>query len=447
MGSAPSRAPSRADGPPLPPRPAYICQPCWGGPFAMNLGLFHETIVGIEPRNKKDESKHITDGGYRYATTWSSTKARAAAGCVWCQFLLTHLYTPWSNKLKVTVGIQELDGPNPVTFTPADTDMLWVAADGGPVTTVIDAYLYTTEEDPAAKYIVARNPILDVGSDRALALARASLDECIHEHDRCAALLAPTDAGGVLPTRLVDCTNPARPRLVSTAGQRGIYIALSYVWGEDQPHKTTTLNMSAYETEGLETSQLPQTIRDAIRVTHALGFQYLWLDTLCIIQDSDEDKRHELAVMHRIYHEAFLTIIAASATKVSEGFLQDRAPAVLHTDGLGDTKVVTELALPFICPSYPPDTPTGNAPSSAAAPRVGTVHVVPRASSLAGEVEAYNHSMEPISTRAWCLQEYLMSPRALLFTSQTLQFRCHTATHNVGRSFYHAPPPTPLVRG
>ncbi|EIW52269.1 uncharacterized protein TRAVEDRAFT_135799, partial [Trametes versicolor FP-101664 SS1] len=92
-------------------------------------------------------------------------------------------------------------------------------------------------------------------------------------------------------------------------------------------------------TAGINPANLPQTIRDAIYVTHELGMQYLWADTLCIIQDSGQDKRRELARMHRIYRDAHLTIIASDARKVSEGFLQDRPDAA-----------VRDVVLPFVCP-------------------------------------------------------------------------------------------------
>ncbi|OJT10721.1 hypothetical protein TRAPUB_12753 [Trametes pubescens] len=144
-------------------------------------------------------------------------------------------------------------------------------------------------------------------------------------------------ARGILPTRLVDCSNPDTPRLVFTAGQRGRYLALSYMWDEKQKHSTTTLNESTYCADEIDRSLLPQTIVDAICVTHALGLKFLWVDNLCIIQDSDQNQRHELGRVHVVYRHAYLAIIAASARKVSDGFLQDRpaAPA---------------LVLPFICP-------------------------------------------------------------------------------------------------
>lgn len=235
----------------------------------------------------------------------------------------------------------------------------------------------------------------------------------MHGHKRCKHISPSSDVR--LPTRLLDCTDPACPCLVSTEGQDGRYVALSYVWGEAQPHKTTNANQAVYSA-GIDPSLLPQTILDAIYVTHTLGFQYLWVDSLCIIQDSGEDKLHEIGRMHLIYRHAYLTIIAASAERASDGFLQDR-PAPLH-----------DFTLPFICPPYrliPGDKRSRDERPVAE-----------------GEVRIFRpltypeDPMEPVERRGWCLQELLMSSRALIFTSTTLRFRCQNTTLNVGNSFY-----------
>ncbi|EIW58352.1 HET-domain-containing protein, partial [Trametes versicolor FP-101664 SS1] len=165
-------------------------------------------------------------------------------------------------------------------------------------------------DDNAAPYIILRSPLLEVGSPRALALAKECIDECVQRHKSCMSSNLPDSRR--LPTHVIDCTNLAHPRLVSTDGRSGKYLTLSYVWGLDQIHKTTTSNVSQYEC-GIDLSLLPATIRDAIYVTHALGLQFLWVDSLCIIQDSNEDKRHEIRRMHHIYRHSHLTIIAASA--------------------------------------------------------------------------------------------------------------------------------------
>ncbi len=185
-------------------------------------------------------------------------------------------------------------------------------------------------------------------------------------------------------------------------------------------------NVATYSAE-IDISRLPQTIRDTIHVTNALGIQYLWADSLCIIQDSIEDKQRELGRMHLVYRHAYVTIIAANARKVSEGFLHVR-PAPPR-----------DVAFPFLCPPPHPhthgDSTATNHPT--AMPRIGEVYLSPIFDQGRGyDFELYNINSEPISARGWCLQEDFLSPRALIFTSETLQFLCRTATHNVGDSYY-----------
>ncbi|EIW52261.1 HET-domain-containing protein [Trametes versicolor FP-101664 SS1] len=276
----------------------------------------------------------------------------------------------------------------------------------------LSTFLTTSSDDPAAPYI-ACDPITDIGSTHALSLAKALIDECVHGHERCKHISPSSDVR--LPTRLLDCTDLAFPCLVSTEGQDGIYVALSYVWGEAQPHKTTNSNKSIYSA-GIDASLLPQTIRDAIYVAHTLGFRYLWVDSLCIIQDSDEDKLHEIGRMHLIYRHAYLTIIAASAERASDGFLQDRpTPRCIGT-------------LPFICPPHRP-IPGDESSRGKQHMAVGEVHLF--------DAWSYQGSQaleEPVDRRAWCLQELLMSTRALIFESRTLWFRCPKTYQNVNNS-------------
>ncbi|KAI0823931.1 heterokaryon incompatibility protein-domain-containing protein [Trametes gibbosa] len=424
MGPTFSHRPySCPNGQPLPPRPSSICQLCWDGPFAAHLGLFQAPV--IDPA--LEESDEPT-GGYSYWTSWAGLEERAAAGCSWCQLLLS-LYRQQPirfkgpigrlKRFKVTVGscADMLD----ITFgRPMHTQGLRVVIDR---TIGLSGFVYAAADNPAAESIVARAPILDVGSPRSLALARSCIEKCICEHIHCTALsidsLEPR-----LPSRVIDCVNPDRPQLVSTDGARGRYLALSYVWGEEQPYKTTLANISAY-TDEIDAGCLPKTIRDAIHVTHALGFQFLWIDTLCIVQDCHEDKQHELGRLHDTYRHAFLTIVAASASKVSQGFLETRPSPARSTKA---NPFSGDVTLPFICPPNPPGS-AAHAVGHTHVPRLGEVHI-----SLAAR--GYDYLMEPTSTRAWCMQEYLMSSRLLLFTSQTLQFRCQTSTQSVGDSFH-----------
>lgn len=271
----------------------------------------------------------------------------------------------------------------------------------------------------------------NVKSPHTFIRSRQLIDECMYKHELCksAASLSPR-----IPTRLVDCTNLARPRLVSTpGGEHGEYVALSYVWGKGSEHtryQTTRSNLSSYE-HGIKRRFLPRTIRDAIYVTHKLGFRWLWVDSLCIIQDSDEDKAHEIGRMHYIYRYAHVTIMAGSAEGVGSGFLQKRSPAPPHDE----SDVQRVYVVPFICPPYPSS--SAGCHDDQLPPhklQVGQVYL-----TLSNDVARASGSdkLGCIATRAWCMQEYLLSPRALIFTPATLLFRCLTAdTASIGSSCY-----------
>ncbi|KAI0828934.1 heterokaryon incompatibility protein-domain-containing protein [Trametes gibbosa] len=409
----------------LPRKPPSICRACWKGPFAAQLGLFGERIE----REDGEYGTYLGDlnlsGGHSYSTRWAALEFRARNGCSWCQLLsaLVHasrdLKLTSDTQLRIVVGIESIHLP--VEYTPKGAQILSVHVNG---LNYLTGHVYADADDPAAAHIVARTPMLGVKSPRALALAKACADECLLQHEHCREISA---SPAPLPTRVLDCAEPHHPRLVTTKGRRGVYVALSYVWGEDQPHRTTMANISSYA-KGIDLASLPQTIRDSIHVTHALGIAYLWIDSLCIIQDSDVDKQHEIMLMRLIYRNAHLTIIAASARKVSEGFLQDR-PVVPHVNG---TRV--PISLPFICPPSP-IAPGGNVDGTATAREVGTVHIAP--DFQATQVyPLYDRAWEPITARGWCMQEYFVSPRALIFASHTLQFRCQKTTQNIGGAFH-----------
>lgn len=234
------------------------------------------------------------------------------------------------------------------------------------------------------------------------------MQQCISRHEHCQSAVYNRP----LPTRVVDCTNPLEPKIVATDGSKGEYIALSYVWGEEQIHSTTQTNLEIYQ-DGIEISTLPQTIKDAIHVTYSLGCRFLWIDSLCILQDSDEDKRQEIANMRRIYSDAYLVVIAANAKKVSDGFLQARAPTPSQKN---DTQLAFQL--------------TGR--------QIGLFNfsLIWKDNSENGEDgEVYDPNVEPVNMRGWCFQEYMLAPRALVFTSHTLQYHCRTNIVNVGNSY------------
>ncbi len=73
--------------------------------------------------------------------------------------------------------------------------------------------------------------------------------------------------------------------------------------------------------ERLDVQGMPKTILDAIVVAQKLHIRYVWIDSLCIIQEDIADKVEQISQMRFIFNDTYLTIVAASATKVRDGFL------------------------------------------------------------------------------------------------------------------------------
>jgi hypothetical protein len=207
----------------------------------------------------------------------------------------------------------------------------------------------------------------------------------------------------MLPTRVIDVGAPAskeNPRLVVTNGLKGQYAALSYCWGGEQPDSLQQDRLSAYSRE-IPSEKLPQTIKDAIIVTRNLGLRYLWVDSLCIIQDSELDKRSEISRMRLIFRHAFVTISAATAKTVFAGFLQQR-PFPLPS-----------VSIPITCPD-------GADGAVCLYQDAGESHLL------------YSDSDHPIEARAWTLEEKVLSPRVLLYSSTHLRWLCDSRQYSDG---------------
>lgn len=115
-------------------------------------------------------------------------------------------------------------------------------------------------------------------------------------------------------------------RLIETRdGEKGTYACLSYCWGisKTQAGQTKRSNLSRH-LKGISLSKLPNTVVDAIHLCHKLGFQYLWVDRLCIIQDDKEDWAREASKMCDIYSRSTLTISVPICRKSSQSPLEER---------------------------------------------------------------------------------------------------------------------------
>jgi hypothetical protein len=101
------------------------------------------------------------------------------------------------------------------------------------------------------------------------------------------------------------------------------WVALSYQWGPPPHFETTRQNMNNHR-NSIKLYELPQTFQDAVKVTRALKRQYLWIDSICIIQGLDGDFNQEAETMQDVYNGADFVIAASAADSQNSGFLHNR---------------------------------------------------------------------------------------------------------------------------
>jgi len=208
-----------------------------------------------------------------------------------------------------------------------------------------------------------------------------------------------------MPTRvLAICKDDTRTsvRLVETRDQEGRYIALSHCWGSKgkQPLRTTSKNLESHRS-GIPFEDLPRTFQDCVEFSHGMGVEYVWIDSLCIIQDDNQDWHSEAAKMGDVYANAAIVVAASGAKDSSEGlFITNRPRARI-------------LRLPY---------------------RVhGEVQGTFNMMQLFGE---WDPKSGPLETRAWTLQERCLARRFLAFMPNGITWICKDVSiDEAGRQF------------
>jgi hypothetical protein len=122
-----------------------------------------------------------------------------------------------------------------------------------------------------------------------------------------------------LPARLIEIspdpfhTDQYVVKLVVSRPSVQQYVCLSYRWNQSNLLCTTTTTLAQFA-DNIPWDKLSRTFKDAISVTYRLGICYLWIDSLCILRDSEEDKSCEVGKMSSIYANASLTLIASKSS-------------------------------------------------------------------------------------------------------------------------------------
>jgi len=251
-------------------------------------------------------------------------------------------------------------------------------------------------------------------------MARDWIDQCLYEHTECSPQsfneYGPRDEPrrhapeNRWPTRLIHVGEPgiAEPRLVMATQKTRPYVALSHCWGKSRPLTTKSSNIKTH-LKSIPLASMPRTFQDAVLATRALGFDYVWIDSLCIIQDSAYDWEVECEKMGHIYESSVVTICGPMAGDSSAGFLRERT-----------------------CPEPPPRLWEYRNPGEPAYKRATLSSYDDQEPegpffSLDYPAEPALTSSEdksPLRERGWILQEYLLSRRTLFFGLYRMHWQC-----------------------
>jgi len=227
----------------------------------------------------------------------------------------------------------------------------------------------------------------NTGSQHAVERTLAWLRDCKGNHELC------RGANTKLPSRVLLIQGPHDVKLYESEGEVKPYVCLSHCWGKGSMIKTTTSTLDIYK-QTIPWHELPLTFQEAISFAFRLGYRYMWIDSLCIQQDSVEDWRVEGSKMAHVYSGADLTLAAAAADSSPSGCFRQtpERPSTVY--------------------SYP-DSDGSQL----------DVHIRPQLNG-----EAWEDNTLPLLRRGWTLQECLLSRRMINFTDEELVWGCRTKT-------------------
>ncbi|KAF1961638.1 HET-domain-containing protein [Byssothecium circinans] len=204
------------------------------------------------------------------------------------------------------------------------------------------------------------------------------------------------------PYRIIDIglDNTSHVKLVQLRQTNSTprYACLSHCWGKTRSKRITRSENLAMNMTNIPIDELPRTFQDAIQITRALDIRYIWINSLCIVQDSESDWKMHVSAMAQIYANAHITLAAGNSSDDDGGIFTDvsEEDSGTHRFQLNiNEKERFELYFRKMI-----DHPDARWPA---------------------------RERLPLMTRGWCFQERLLSRRYLLFSSKEVLWECHEA--------------------
>ncbi|KAI0474849.1 heterokaryon incompatibility protein-domain-containing protein [Xylaria cf. heliscus] len=314
-------------------------------------------------------------------------------GCKYCR-VLAQIVSPNVSDREFKLTMMSCPGRRPLIQLHID----------GNLEALLDIYVdHESEELPLVPFSPT-SPSPRSDSDECFQFLRDALEECLSSHQLCSdSPLPPGLPKRVLKVEFKGTWPPPSHKKVLKLCENNVdqahYVALSHCWGNYQPLRALISNRRALM-EGISFSQLSAIFQDAIQVCLRMKIDYIWIDSLCILQDDDEDWELESAKMCDYYENAIFTISASSSRDGSVPFLRQRPEncrpqyfQYLESSGRSINIISQRTA------------------------RVGGYLSTTRQAIEDGDV---------LTTRAWTFQEGLLSKRVIYYTGAKLVWACRT---------------------
>jgi hypothetical protein len=268
---------------------------------------------------------------------------------------------------------------------------------------------------PFANFAVAKELPPELSVERCSSIVSDWMTNCRQNHEACTTLSSETKE---LPYRLLDLLEREGTSVVlvetrhSTACQNHQYATLSHCWGKTHVVQTTKENLSE-RMQGIEWDDLPRTFQDAITIIRSLDIRFIWIDSLCIVQDDILDWNKESVRMAAIYANSSINIAATGASDSRGGCLSPRS--LKH--------VVPRCEIR----SFPIKTHMDpSEPVIFVRPSLESVHH--RYSTNSSYItDLPDSTTVPLLSRAWVFQERYLAPRTLHFHPSEMVMECKSS--------------------
>ncbi|KAH7060979.1 heterokaryon incompatibility protein-domain-containing protein [Paraphoma chrysanthemicola] len=242
-------------------------------------------------------------------------------------------------------------------------------------------------------------PGTSTSCEETMNLARDWLNTCLLSHELCSSSKhSEAKSTDFYPSRLVYVSNERNCRLLESESLPIPleYLTLSHCWGQEKFFTLINSNLEDLK-DDIPVGKLPSVFQDALSVTLRLGYNFIWIDSICIIQDSRQDWTVESTRMGSVYKNSTCTLAATGFPNGSYGLYSTRDPTLvwpfkLKVNPQNWNREMQQTDL--VQYGYFPD--------------------------------IWQHEIErsPLYERGWVVQERVLSPRILHFTKTQIYWEC-----------------------